>query len=200
MKNVRAVQPPRCLVPRSIRLSDQGRIEIMKPHLLLGLIGVFSFGVQAASLDVPINLVSADGAPKPIGSVTVSETQYGLLFTPNLKELPAGIHGFHVHENGSCEAGTKDGKKVAALAAGGHFDPAKTGKHLGPYADGHLGDLPALYVAADGTASYPVLAPRLKKLSKVKGHALMVHAGGDNHSDHPAPLGGGGDRAACGVI
>ncbi|EGH49764.1 copper/Zinc superoxide dismutase, partial [Pseudomonas syringae pv. pisi str. 1704B] len=38
---------------------------------------------------------------KPIGSVTVSETQYGLLFTPNLKELPAGIHGFHVHENGS---------------------------------------------------------------------------------------------------
>ncbi|MBI6708057.1 superoxide dismutase family protein [Pseudomonas syringae] len=172
----------------------------MKPHLLLGLLGVFSFGVQAASLDVPINLVSADGAPKPIGSVTVSETQYGLLFTPNLKELPAGTHGFHVHENGSCEAGTKDGKKVAALAAGGHFDPAKTGKHLGPYADGHLGDLPALYVAADGTASYPVLAPRLKKLSEVKGHALMVHAGGDNHSDHPAPLGGGGDRAACGVI
>ncbi|EGH47225.1 copper/Zinc superoxide dismutase, partial [Pseudomonas syringae pv. pisi str. 1704B] len=53
----------------------------MKPHLLLGLLGVFSFGVQAASLDVPINLVSADGAPKPIGSVTVSETQYGLLFT-----------------------------------------------------------------------------------------------------------------------
>ncbi|MCF5391478.1 superoxide dismutase [Cu-Zn] SodC2, partial [Pseudomonas syringae] len=26
----------------------------MKPHLLLGLLGVFSFGVQAASLDVPI--------------------------------------------------------------------------------------------------------------------------------------------------
>ncbi|TXH60168.1 MAG: superoxide dismutase, partial [Thiothrix sp.] len=22
--------------------------------------------------------------------------------------------------------------------------------------------------------------------------ALMIHAGGDNHSDHPAPLGGGG--------
>lgn len=151
----------------------------MKPHLWLGLLGVFSLSVQAASLDVPINLVSADGAPKPVGNVTVSETQYGLLFTPNLKDLPAGIHGFHVHENGSCEAGTKDGKKVAALAAGGHFDPAKTGKHLGPYADGHLGDLPALYVNADGTANYPVLAPRLKKISEIKGHALMVHAGGD---------------------
>lgn len=57
----------------------------------------------------------------------------------------------------------KDGKAVAALAAGGHFDPQKTGKHLGPYADGHLGDLPPIYVTADGMANYPVLAPRLKK-------------------------------------
>ncbi|MGL5290481.1 MAG: superoxide dismutase family protein, partial [Vibrionaceae bacterium] len=24
--------------------------------------------------------------------------------------------------------------------------------------------------------------------------------GGDNHSDHPSPLGGGGDRIICGVI
>ena len=94
----------------------------------------------------------------------------------------------------------KDGKAVAALAAGGHFDPQKTGKHLGPYADGHLGDLPAIYVTADGMANYPVLAPRLKKISDIEGKALMVHAGGDNHSDHPQPLGGGGERFACGVI
>ena len=89
---------------------------------------------------------------------------------------------------------------VAALAAGGHLDPQKTGKHLGPYADGHLGDLPAIYVTDDGMASYPVLAPRLKKISEISGKALMVHAGGDNHSDHPKPLGGGGERFACGVI
>ena len=172
----------------------------MKPHLWLGLVSVFSFSVHAASLDVPVNLVSADGAPKPIGTVSIEETEYGLVFTPKLSNLPAGVHGFHVHENGSCEAGTKDGVKGAALAAGGHFDPTKTGKHLGPYANGHLGDLPAIYVNADGTATDPVLAPRIKKISEIKGHALMVHAGGDNHSDHPKPLGGGGDRAACGVI
>ena len=28
----------------------------------------------------------------------------------------------------------------------------------------------------------------------------MIHGGGDNNSDHPAPLGGGGPRMACGVI
>jgi Cu-Zn family superoxide dismutase len=105
-----------------------------------------------------------------------------------------------VHEKGSCEPGMKEGKAVAALAAGGHFDPQKTGKHLGPYADGHLGDLPAIYVTADGMANYPVLAPRLKKISEIEGKALMVHAGGDNHSDHPQPLGGGGERFACGVV
>jgi len=45
-----------------------------------------------------------------------------------------------------------------------------------------------------------VLAPRLKRLEELKGHALMVHAGGDNYADQPKPLGGGGARVACGVI
>jgi len=49
------------------------------------------------------------------------------------------------------------------------------------------------------SATQPVLALRLK-LSGVSGHALMLHAGGDNHSDHPAPLGGGGAQIACGVM
>ena len=65
--------------------------------------------------------------------------------------------------------------------------------------DGHLGDLPALYVAADGSASNPVLAPRLK-LADIRNRSLMIHPGGDNHADHPAPSGGGGTRIACGVI
>jgi superoxide dismutase, Cu-Zn family len=88
---------------------------------------------------------------------------------------------------------------TAAAAAGAHYDPAKSGHHDSPWGDGHLGDLPALYVDADGNATQPVLAPRLK-LSDLPGRALMVHAGGDNHADHPAPLGGGGARIACGVI
>jgi Cu-Zn family superoxide dismutase len=49
-------------------------------------------------------------------------------------------------------------------------------------------------------ATSPVLAPRLKKLEDVKGRALMIHAGGDNYSDTPAKLGGGGARMACGLI
>jgi Cu-Zn family superoxide dismutase len=54
-------------------------------------------------------------------------------------------------------------------------------------------------VGADGVANQPVLGPRLK-LGDLKGRSLMVHAGGDNHADHPAPLGGGGARIVCGVV
>jgi superoxide dismutase, Cu-Zn family len=148
---------------------------------------------------IKMNFVDENGVGSSAGTVTVTESKYGLVFTPQLAGLPAGLHGFHVHENPSCQPGEKDGKKVPALAAGGHYDPQKTGQHGFPWGDGHLGDLPALYVNTDGVASQPVLAPRLK-LSDLTGHSLMVHVGGDNHSDHPAALGGGGIRMVCGII
>ncbi|MCC7006071.1 MAG: superoxide dismutase family protein [Ottowia sp.] len=135
-----------------------------------------------------------------VGTVTLTQTPYGTLFTPNLSGLKPGLHGFHIHAQASCEPGMQDGKLVAALSAGGHFDPENTGKHLGPYALGHLGDLPALYVDDQGNANYPVLAPRIASPQIVRGHALVIHEGADNHSDHPKPLGGGGLRMQCGVI
>ncbi|RJQ82713.1 MAG: superoxide dismutase [Cu-Zn] SodC2 [Desulfobacteraceae bacterium] len=139
------------------------------------------------------------GTSHSIGTVHTEETPHGVLLTPRLQGLPPGLHGFHVHEQGNCAGGQEHGKMVPGLAAGGHYDPAGTNAHKGPFSDGHLGDLPALYVDSDGRAALPVLAPRLK-LSDLKGRALMIHAGGDNYSDKPEKLGGGGDRIACGVI
>lgn len=157
-------------------------------------------GAQAASEHVEMNLVTSQGVGQAIGSVMISETAKGLEFTPDLKALPPGEHGFHVHANGSCQPAIKEGKASAAEAAGGHFDPHKTGKHEGPEGAGHMGDLPLLMVNADGKATVPVIAPRLTSLNDVKGKALMIHVGGDNMSDQPKPLGGGGARYACGVI
>ena len=154
---------------------------------------------HAAEIAVSINAVDETGTLRRIGSVTISETSFGLLFTPQIEGLPPGVHGFHVHENGSCEPQVRDGKPVAALAAGGHYDPTGTKRHGTPWGDGHLGDLPGLVVFGDGKASYAVLAPRLK-LHDVRSRSLMIHVGGDNHADHPQPLGGGGARIACGVI
>ena len=156
-------------------------------------------GVASADITVTMNQVDARGSGPSIGTISISETSYGVLFTPALSALTPGVHGFHMHVNPSCGPGEKDGKPEAGWSAGGHFDPAKTGKHEGPYGKGHLGDLPALVVASDGKAESPVLAPRLK-MADLPGHSLMIHVGGDNHADHPAALGGGGARMACGVV
>ncbi len=154
----------------------------------------------AQAQTVELFFAGPNGAEQAAGTISITQTPYGALLTPDLKGLPAGTHGFHLHEKPSCDATVTDGKPMPAGAAGGHWDPAKTAAHKGPYdATGHQGDLPAIYVAADGTATYPVLAPRLKA-DAFKGHALMVHVGGDNHSDHPEKLGGGGARMACGVV
>lgn len=165
-------------------------------HVICGSTLLLSAGSFAAQT-VTMNIADAEG--KSSGQISLEDSSFGLVLTPALTGLPPGLHGFHVHENPSCAAGEKDGKQVAALAAGGHYDPAASKKHGTPWGDGHLGDLPALYVDGSGSANQPVLAPRLK-LSDVKGRALMIHAGADNHADHPAPLGGGGARLICGVI
>jgi Cu-Zn family superoxide dismutase len=133
-------------------------------------------------------LLSTDN--QKLGTIEFRDTPYGLLVTPNLQNLPTGLHGFHIHEHPDCGD--------HALKAMGHLDPKQTGKHLGPYAEGHLGDLPVLVVDDKGQANTPILAPRLKT-SDIKNHAVMVHAGGDNYSDEPK-LGGGGERIGCGII
>lgn len=169
------------------------KVLIPLPILLLSSLAMADTRVEMHSVD-------ANGVGAVIGEVTVSESEHGLVFTPDLRGLAPGLHGFHVHENPTCAAAPKDGKPTPAQAAGGHFDPEKSGRHGAPWGDGHLGDLPPLHVGADGLAAQPVLAPRLKKLPDIEGRSLMVHAGADNHADHPAALGGGGARLACGVI
>jgi Cu-Zn family superoxide dismutase len=165
----------------------------------LVIVLAFAGGASADEAVVQMTLINEQGIGKAIGTVTLSDTATGLKLTPSLTGLTPGFHGFHVHEKPDCGPGVKDGETQAGIAAGGHYDPAKTGRHEGPEGKGHLGDLPALSVGQDGKSSTPVVAPRLK-LSYIKGRSLMIHAGGDNYKDVPAPLGGGGGRVACGVI
>lgn len=166
-------------------------------NVVAALLSAASFAAMA-DIVVPMTLVDDKGIGAAVGQVTISESPYGLVFSPALTGVAAGLHGFHVHANPSCMPKDMDGKMVPALGAGGHFDPQDTKRHGMPWGDGHLGDLPPLFVDAAGNANQPVLAPRLK-MADMKGRALMVHVGGDNHSDHPAALGGGGARMVCGV-
>ena len=155
--------------------------------------------VGAGGVKVSFRRVTAEGLGDEIGTALVMDSRAGLRFEFALGGLPAGAHGLHVHDKGDCGPGMKDGKMAAGVAAGGHFDPAATGKHAGPFGDGHKGDLPLLDVDQDGNATGMVSALHLS-LSNVRGHAIIIHANGDNFSDQPKPLGGGGERIACGVV
>ena len=83
----------------------------------------------AADIVVPMNLVDENGIGNAVGQVTISESKYGLVFTPALNGLAPGLHGFHVHQNPDCGPKEMDGKRVPALAAGGHYDPEKANRH-----------------------------------------------------------------------
>ena len=147
-----------------------------------------------------INKVGADGIGEATGTVSVSASKAGAVFSVAVRGLPPGPHGMHLHENGACETTTVNGTAVPAGAAGGHWDVDRTGKHEGPNGRGHTGDLPVLAVMKDGAAVVKITAPRITSIDTVRGHALVIHGGGDNFADQPAPLGGGGARIACGVI
>lgn len=161
--------------------------------IIASMITIFTITCSHAAITVDMNAVDANGKNKKVGTITFEKSdQCGVLIKPDLHDLTPGEHGFHLHQNASC-----DNK---AMAAGGHYDPKNTEKHLGPYDDnGHLGDLPVLVISKQGNTVTPTLAPRLS-MEDLPGRSVMIHAGGDNYSDKPEKLGGGGARIACGVI
>ncbi len=175
---------------RSVRLAVLGSI----------VLAAGAPAAMAATVQARMTLVTPTGPGLGIGLVTLTDAPGGARISVHLDSLPSGEHGFHIHQNPSCAPGPVNGVVAPAGGAGGHLDPDHTGMHMGPMGKGHLGDLPFLIVAGDGSDDEQLVAPRLTDVSVLKGRSLVIHAGGDNYADQPAPLGGGGARIACGVI
>ena len=142
--------------------------------------------------------VMHDAKGAEVGTVTFQATPSGMvLITASMTGLPAGVHGFHVHETGTCTA--PDFK-----SAGGHLAGGKAHGIMdagGP----HAGDLPNVHVPSDGVLEVEDFAPALKLASDgdgamfdSDGSAVIVHAGADDYTSQPS--GDAGDRLACGVI
>ena len=132
---------------------------------------------------------------KKIGTAELEEVAKGVVVELKAEGLSPGLHGFHFHETGKCEAPTFE-------TAGGHFNPADA-KHGMEHEEGpHAGDLPNLEVEEDGTVNVTVNAENVS-LSKdddasLVGTALIIHEKPDDGKTQPT--GDAGERLACGVI
>jgi Cu-Zn family superoxide dismutase len=146
---------------------------------------------------VSVYRTSATGLGPFIGTIVARNSMIriadreepALLLKANLSGLAPGPHAYHIHEYPKCGPKEKDGVMVPGLAAGAHlFAEHQVGSEMVTYKS-HLGNLPNLIVAADGTTAEEVIAPRLA-LADLVNRSIMIHANQDDNSA----------REACGVF
>lgn len=161
--------------------------------LVLALGGCASMSDDPADLG-RANLVRSNG--EPAGTAQLIAVDGNVSLSLALAGLPPGAHGFHLHTTGTCTG--PDFK-----SAGAHLNPH--GKEHGTEnpAGSHLGDLPNLVVADDGSVSIsiPLSGTRselMRTLFDADGTAIVVHDKPDDYRTDPA--GNAGDRIACGVL
>jgi Cu-Zn family superoxide dismutase len=119
-----------------------------------------------------------------------------VLIHVSLTNAPAGVHAFHIHETGKCDA--------PFTTAGGHFNPMKKQHGLENPMGTHAGDLPNIDIPANGALTFDAVARDVtlnagpNSLLDPDGAALVIHDKADDYKSDPA--GNAGDRVICGVI
>jgi superoxide dismutase, Cu-Zn family len=196
----------------------------MRPHRLLRTLAIFAAllaglalipgGSAVADDSRDVRAVVRDVNGAFVGVVNLSSSGGKVTVSGRLGGLTQGFHGFHVHAVGRCDPRAVDpatGNVVPFFTAGGHLNPAGTTHGR------HAGDLPVLYVAADGTARSlaETDALTLAAVFDADGSAVIIHAAPDNLANIPTrysaagvpgpdaatlATGDSGGRVACGVI
>ena len=163
---------------------------------VLGLAGSVMAGAQKPA---PTVSTLKDGSGAVVGKATFKQVKRGVEVKIELKNMPIGAHGVHIHQNAVCEG--PDFK-----SAGGHFN--LDGKQHGfdnPMGH-HNGDMPGnITVQEDhkGEAKFVLTSVSLDKSAPNSvflngGTSIMVHEKADDMKTDPS--GASGNRIACGVI
>ncbi|QGP78108.1 superoxide dismutase family protein [Sphingobium sp. CAP-1] len=140
-------------------------------------------------------LTAGDGGAR--GTATVTQVTDGLHVLVKAQGLTPGIHAVHIHTTGQCV-----GPDFAS--AGGHWNPTARKHGKDNPAGQHMGDMPNMTVAADGTGAIEYHVPGgtisegATPLLDTDGAAIVIHAQADDNMTDPA--GNAGGRVACGVL
>lgn len=147
--------------------------------------------------------------PNITGSVLMKQSPAGFVWLyvdiqGDPQVLTPGLHGFHLHQTGTCEPDAQP----RFGTAGGHFDPGPFGSSTPveanhPY---HLGDLPNIQVDENGRGKLTAVTTRFTlsegpvSVFDDDGSAFIVHGLRDEIKAGGTAAQSGGPRLACGVI
>lgn len=152
-------------------------------------------GLNGNEVIAVVNLVEANDSgitgklfltqPSPTENVTI---------TGILTNVPAGFHGFHVHENGATTDNCAD--------AGGHFNPLNK-DHGSPDSDTrHVGDLGNI-VSTDSEGltrifiTDSIITMQQDNIANILNRAIVIH---EDVDDFAGESGNAGSRISCGII
>ena len=108
----------------------------------------------------------------------------GVRIVLEVRGLPAGAKGVHIHEVGKC-----DGPQFTT--AGSHFNPDKKQHGTMNPQGAHAGDLPNLTIGTDGAGRLETTTNRITlgagttSVFDADGSAIVIHAGlGNDENTH----------------
>jgi superoxide dismutase, Cu-Zn family len=171
-----------------------------------GTVGFMATTAGAHDYAMKATLLDVNGAK--VGRVKFSSDDHHTYVTVRLSGAPGAdaFHGFHIHAN-------NDPANGEGCVAAGKFASAD-----GHFHGQHTGDLPSVYVNADGSFEATYTLDKIKR-EELTGKAVVFHAGADNFGNVPVgadpdkytansqaatdltnATGNAGARVACGVI
>lgn len=140
------------------------------------------------------DIIGGDGSV--IGRLSVIDGPHGLLIEATVAPggLTPGWHGLHLHQVGDCS-------DIGVFKmSGGHMGMIPGGHGLLNPVGPEIGDVPNIWVGADGSAGYEAFTNLATAADLVDedGTAMIIHQNRDDHITQP--IGGAGPRVACAVI
>src|SRR4051794_35533319 len=104
---------------QKINKRNSGKVSRMRKSAFIGASFVLltASPLHAASTaTATMHLIGKEGMGQQIGTVTIREAAQGIVLEPDLKGLPSGSRGFHIHQNPDCGPGQNNGQTAAGFA------------------------------------------------------------------------------------